>query len=669
MNVVADDSTFRVVADASVMPRGPLVGEIWDIGGRIRKHPRFGPQVHASSAVLTKPSGRLVVSFLKGNSCPGIGAAKAALLWGVLGDEIYDALADPEDRRIADLIGDELASVAQGAWTAQSNEVAAYRWCDGHGLPARLARRLSAIYGPDLADRMAENPYRILAFSSWTDAERLARAVNVQGDDPRRLVGAVEAVIFRRLDNGHTAVDRTELSAAVMKLLRAPREMAELSIDSAIAEGALVVVGDLLAGAGTAMMERFVVEDLRRRQDLGREQPDFLAGAPDSALDEVLERYQERESIALNAEQHAAVLMAVKEPVSVLVGGAGTGKTTALKAIHTLAEAYGTPVLQAALAGRAARRMTEATGRPARTIMALLMALKDGLNPEGALIIIDESSMLDLPTTYQLLRALPETARLLFVGDTGQLPPIGFGLILHALAHHPTMPTVELTEVHRQAASTGIPAASLAIRNGQLPAFRDYAGSGQGISFIPCPPDDIPDRLLELKGDMPDAQIITALREGPSGTSTINSLFHMVYAGRKPDVSGFCVGEPVIWTVNDYKLGLMNGTLGTVLELTEDGLLVLFEGEQKKIERTGLDALEHAYAVTVHKAQGSQFVRILVPVVPCRLGDRSLHYTALTRATQQAVIIGCCQAFRQDVSSAPSIETRATALMLSLAHP
>lgn len=662
LQVLAENKPFRVIADASVMPREPVPGETWAIDGWIRIHPVYGQQVEARHATLSRPSGRMILGFLKGPACHGIGEAKATALWDALGEEIYDALADPADTRISQIIGEDLARRAQGAWEAHEADVVAWRWCETQGLPVRLSRRLSAIYGQELPERMAENPYRVLAFTNWKTAERLARTVPVPRDDPRRFVGAVETILFERLDQGHTAISRTDLATAVGQRLEGPSAMAELAIDSAIAEGAVVDFGDLLAGAGAATMERFVAADLARRQDVGRSQPDFLTGAETAALEDLLENFEAGEALTLNAEQRDAAIMAATSAVSILTGGAGTGKTTALKAIHHLAEAYGVPIFQAALAGRAARRMTEATGKSARTLMALEIALKDGLRLDHGLVIIDEASMLDLPTTYRLLRALPPTSRLLLVGDTGQLPPIGFGLILHALIENVDFPRIELREVHRQAVTTGIPAAALAVRNGELPEFSPYEGSGTGVCFLPCHPCEFGARLLELKEELPDAQIISALREGPSGTGTINGIFHEALTRGKPKLEGFCRNEPVIWTVNDYTLGLMNGTLGLVLDICDDSLLIDFEGERKTIARGDLEALNHAYAITVHKAQGSQFSRVIMPFTDSKISDRTLIYTCVTRAKSQVIMLGGKGALQCATKRPPASQMRAVLL-------
>lgn len=660
--VQADEASHRVFAPASVMPRPPVRGEIWTIDGTIKNHPRYGLQVEATRALLSRPSGRMVLSFLKGPACPGIGSAKAAELWKELGESIYDALGDPTDRRIAYVVGDGPARHAQEAWADQEAEVAAWRWCDAHGLPIHLSRRLSAIYGTELCERMEENPYRILAFSNWKTAERLAQAIRMSRNDPKRLVGAVESILFDRLDQGHTAITRPELKKHLGQRLATPPETVELAIKCALDDGAIVDLNGLLAGTGTAIMERFVMSSLENRLHVGSSQLDFLTGADARTIEDLLADFEKREALALNSDQRRAAAMAAQPSLCILTGGAGTGKTTALKAINFLADAFGVPVIQAALAGRAARRMTEATGKIARTLMALEIALKDGLNAEHSLVIIDEASMLDLPTTYRLLRLLPDTARLLLVGDPAQLPPIGFGLILHALVEDERIPRVELSEVHRQAAATGIPAASNAIRDGRTPIFSPYIGDGGGVSFVECSEEDMHRNLIDLRNELPDAQIVTALRDGTSGTGPINALFHRYFTSGQLSLDGFCTGEPVLWTVNDYKLGLMNGSLGTILDMDEQSLLIMFDGERKTVLREDIDALTHAYAITVHKAQGSQFPKIIMPLTASRLCDRTLIYTGITRAQTQVVLMGSRPTLEQAIMRTPAYLKRRVAM-------
>lgn len=338
--------------------------------------------------------------------------------------------------------------------------------------------------------------------------------------------------------------------------------------------------------------------------------------------------------------------MIATKPLSILAGGAGVGKTTTLNAVHAVARQQMRPVWQMALSGKAARRMSDATGEPATTIASFLnrVALDQiNLAAEPWLLVIDEASMLDLPTLYRILRAMRPGNSLALVGDPGQLPPIGFGLTFHALVEEDAIPRVELTEVHRQAASTGIPQAAKAICEGTAPDLGTFTGPGVGVSFIEAEPEQafhvIAD-VLERLGGIDAAQIIGTVKAREAGVTTLNRSFHATLALGQPTFGGFAVGEPVLWTVNDPELDLLNGTLGRVAGV-EDQLKVTWDdGRTLTIPEAQIGDMEHAYAITCHKAQGSQFGRVVVPVYPSRLLDRTLLYTAITRAENQVVLVG-----------------------------
>jgi exodeoxyribonuclease V alpha subunit len=389
--------------------------------------------------------------------------------------------------------------------------------------------------------------------------------------------------------------------------------------------------------------------------------PSIIAGA--------ITEFENSSQVRLSAGQRAAVAMALHQPLSVLTGGAGTGKTTVLQVIHRIAEQVGVPVLQMALSGRAAQRMREATGRPASTIAAFLRAAEQGsVDPESeALVVIDESSMLDLPVMYSIVRALPVRARLLLVGDPYQLPPIGFGLVFHVLADSPNIPKVELVEVHRQAESSGIPQIAREIRYGIVPPLSSFAGLCAGVSFIEAGDGDVMDHirgvLTEWRG-CDDAQILAMTKRGASGVRSINATFHAMASPTKPKLEGwgFAEGDPIIYLVNDYQKELWNGSLGRIeCILSSNGrrsLLCCLDGARKEIPEEDLHRIDLAYAITVHKAQGSQFKRVIVPIVRSRLLDRTLIYTALTRGMEQVVFIGDRDAFDAAITAPPHSRER-----------
>jgi exodeoxyribonuclease V alpha subunit len=312
----------------------------------------------------------------------------------------------------------------------------------------------------------------------------------------------------------------------------------------------------------------------------------------------------------ITAQQRDAVQMALARPLSVLAGGAGVGKTTALKALQDVARQHMRPVLQMAVSGRAARRMSAATGEPASTIAGFLHQAKAhelDLN-SNCLLVIDEASMLDLPTLYRVMRAMQPSNALLLVGDPGQLPPVGFGLTFHVLASNDAVPRTELNEIHRQAASTGIPQASLAVRQGRSPELSTFHGPGTGVSFVDAPPVDALQAILtiiERLGGVSKAQIRGLIKNGPAGVSNLNRAIHNLLCAGCRAVDGFCIGESILWTVNDYDLLLMNGSLGRIRSI-DGGMSVAWDdGRLLDIPLDRFKDVEHAYAITCHKASGS----------------------------------------------------------------
>jgi exodeoxyribonuclease V alpha subunit len=277
--------------------------------------------------------------------------------------------------------------------------------------------------------------------------------------------------------------------------------------------------------------------------------------------------------------------------------------------------------------------------------------------------------MLDLPTSYRLLSLLEPGCRLLILGDHA-LPPISFGVVFHTLVQCGAVPMVELAEVHRQATSTGIPLGAALLRQGIVPEVTEYRGPRKGLQFIPCCQDELFSKMADLWAELSplgETQILSPLRNAPSGTRELNQLFHCwLIADSAPTFAGFAAGEPVIWTRNDYTLGLMNGSLGTVasVSLRERSLVVQWDDEPRAI--TNPTDMEHAYAITIHKSQGSQFQRVIIPVFQCRLLDRTMLYTP-TRAQEQVILIGDRQAFEAAVMAPPSTSLRRTGLPMALA--
>jgi exodeoxyribonuclease V alpha subunit len=618
--------------------------------------------------------GPLIVEYLaREDRFRGIGSARASALWRRFGARLYELLDGSTVDELAEVVGVERAGILVRAWAEDRAAAAVVSWLDRHAFDRRLASKILRIWGAEAPRKIEENPYRMLAFAGWHCVDRAARALAVGREDPRRLVAAVEAVCYDDLDRKHTLLVVEPLLGAVRALLRCERSVAEQALRLAEHEGAVIRRGDCVQPFGPAMMERYVGErlaSLARGEVNGQLRLPWASGG-EEAFRTAAADFRTRAGHQLTDEQIDAAVRALCNPLFVISGGAGTGKTSVLECIHFLAERFGGRVIQMALAGRAAKRMEEATGRDAMTIAAFLHAVAKGnVKPDaGTVLAVDESSLLDLPVAYRLLRAA-RGARLVLLGDPGQLPPIGFGLVFHLLAGTRRVPRAVLTHVHRQAEETGIPAIAAAVREGRVPALAPFDSKAEGVSFVDCGSETVLETIVLLMvelGGLDGPQILAPTKEGPAGVRTINLALHALFCERHPRAVGsapYRIGEPVMYLRNDYRgTNLRNGSLGRVSDTQPcSGLAVDFDEGRFVIAGDDLRYLTLAFAIGLHKAQGSQFDVCLVPVFPSRLLDRTLLYTAVTRGVRKVVLVGSRMAFREAVFRPPSNQLRRTGL-------
>lgn len=662
----------------------PVPTEFTVDGYRVVEH-RFV----AKDAELLRPSGEHIVQLLSTSPAfPGIGEVKARRLWERLGESLYESLDLADANTLAGVVGPELAQVLLTGWR-QYGDAAALRWFQRVGLSLRLSRKLLDVYRGEALAAIQADPYRLLAFGmNWAAADILARQhFGLAADDERRLAAAVEAVMYQAFDAGNTCCVRPAVEAALARLVG--KAQVASALDLALAHHCVQVCGDRFHALGPHLIEQTVANALQAR--LGRE--DTLADPMD--VETFLARFEQDEaaslgtpSFALNAAQREAVFAVARHPLVLITGGAGVGKTTVLKAVEALLERAGRHIYAMALSGRAAKRLAEATHRPAMTIAGFLRNVAPQGLPENSILVIDEASMLDILLAYRLLNAIPASCRLVFIGDPFQLPPVGPGLTLHALVSVKEVPQVELTEVRRfgDAIATG----ARAVREGQWPSLP--ATPDEALAFLSCEPEAIADIVLRLYlADPSNTQVLTFTRErGVASAKALNALCQHALAEHAPHLfvwsdererredTGLRLGEPVLCTRNLHEWGLQNGSLGRI-EAIEDmpqplqgadgslkGLGLAWvrwdDGECRPVTDEVLDALELGYAVTVHKAQGSQFPRVLVPVYAARNLDRTMLYTAITRAKTQVILVGDVEAARRAVEAPPHATHRQVAL-------
>jgi len=709
-----DATQYVVVCNHTLMPDSSMVdkGQIWKICGIptqrttvVKGYQLKETQIEATDAELERPAGRNIIAWIaESPDCVGIGRVKAARLYEHFGTELIEHIENKNVMALATLIDPDDAQILCHAFS-KHRAANTLLWLDRVNIPRRIGAGVVAFYKDQAEEKILANPYVLIAFeASWSAVDELAcKRFGVQLNDPKRLESAIEEVLYRGLKDGHTCLQKKEVHIRLVRLLgSASLALQALSVsgaqDAQCGNTQFKEVDGFYQSTGAYLIESYVAQRLKAmiagENAQGQKSLFGLPGRDLGGVESVLEEYENAANIVLTKEQRDAVLTSAGNHMSLILGGAGTGKTTVLKALYAAMESLHPDIRihQLALAGRAAQRMVEATGRESMTIAGFLSRTATWQIEMGSMIVVDEVSMVDVILMYRLLRHLPLGVRLVLVGDPSQLPPIGPGLILHALAAIPAVPQVELKVVKRQSAASGIPQVAAAIRAHQIPEWAPYLGkSASGVSFVPCAPEVLDDTVqriyAEIGGDGSDSsvQILSVTNAGFGGVKNLNCALHSEYRMNAEQV--FCfdpqfevvnattldrlplkVGDLVMFLENDYELGLRNGSLGKIIKAlpvnsADDHCCICdFEGVEYLLKTKQLNALNHAYAITVHKSQGSQFQRVIVPIRASRLLDQTLVYTAVTRGVDQVILVGNEEAALVAIQ-APALATKRNILL------
>lgn len=689
---VRDASSYYVVKVSGKLlgPARIQVGQWWGVKGESARYDRDVNgyrvtewQIVAEDISMLRPSGEHIVNFLaESEDFQRIGLVKARKLWDTFGNLLYDLLDSGDAPALAAVIGHDRATQVVAAWAAHGN-THTLQWLQKNGFEVGIGRKVVAYFGKEAQERLEEDPYRLLSFcATWAKVDRLARDLfDVSEADPRRLAGAVEEALYRVFDDGHTRIPIPTLASRLASVLDGPcLELAREALANGLSNGSFVIgASGNVHPIGAWVMEVTVARALLARLTLENNRPLLN----DVQIDMMLAAYEARECIELNAEQRLAVHTSSTNALSLIVGGAGVGKTTVLKALYEVYDKTRTNIFQVALAGRAAKRMLEATGRPASTIASFMRTVKEDDLAGRCVVVIDEASMVDIITMSRLCEMLPPHVRIVLAGDTGQLMPVGPGLVLHALARVARIPKVELKVVKRYGGDIAL--AAQAVRDGIWPELASDATSP--ISFLPCAAPAIADLVVGLYADdVENTQILSARKNSVDGTKAINTLCQnrftrhgrplLVYLDEFQSMAGtgFYLGDQLLCTRNLWDWGLQNGSLGRLVEIEDKprllmnsegvelghaiGWVLWDDGERRPVLECMLDDLELGNAVTVHKAQGSQWRRVIVVLTGSKMLDRTLIYTAMTRAQSQVVLVGDPVAARRAVEGVPRAHTR-----------
>jgi exodeoxyribonuclease V alpha subunit len=663
----------------------PVPGERLRLQGHWTTHPRFGAQFAVEGYESRPPAtAEGVERYLASGLIPGIGQELARRIVQAFGEETLEVLESrPERLSEVEGIGRKRAAALTAAWREQREIRNVMIFLQSYGAGPALAAKIYKRYGERSIAVVQENPYRLaleMFGVGFLTADRIARGIGVAADSPARAQAGVLHTLEEASGEGHLYYPCTALIQRSQKLLEVDREIIAAAVEALGREGRLIVEGAPdpavylpafhAAETGIALL-------LRRLQTTPR-------AARELDLDKALEWVQDRMDIVLADRQREALRTALEHKAAVITGGPGTGKTTIIRALLLILKAAGVLFLQAAPTGRAAKRMQQADGEEASTIHRLLeYSPREGAfkrNPANPLdcqvLILDEASMIDAVLMYHLLKALPPESGLLLVGDADQLPSVGPGCVLKDVIASGRLPVVELNEIFRQAEASKIVVNAHRINIGLMPVQEE---DGDFFFIRQEDPEAVVRLILRLCREriparfgldpVEDVQVLSPMHRGPVGVSNLN---RVLQEALNPGAVELAFGErrlrpgdKVMQVRNNYDLEVFNGDIGRItgfddeehkLEVDMDGRRVLYDyGEA--------DELVPAYAVSIHKSQGSEFPAVVVVMSTSHyiMLQRNLLYTAVTRGRKLVVVCGTKKAVAIALKN-DTVKSRYTAL-------
>ena len=648
-------------------------GETLRVHGRWSHHPKFGEQFRVDRYEPIVPATITgIQKYLGSGMIKGIGPVFAKRLVETFGAETLQVI-ETAPARLAEVpgIGPKRQQRIATAWAEQREIREVMLFLQGHGVSPAYAVKIFKTYGQAAIATVRENPYRLardIRGIGFKTADKIARELGVPADSPLRATAGILHTLQELTDEGHVYVPEAELLRATEETLEIPAALLPEALAALVSDEA-VVVEPISAGRAVYLTALHVSETqvARRAADL------LQAPRAVSPIDmtHALAWVEQKTGLALTEEQRQAVCLALQEKLLIITGGPGTGKTTILQAVIRLLEEKKLRIHLASPTGRAAKRLAEVTGHEATTLHRLLEwnpreggFQRNARNPlETDFVVVDEVSMLDILLTHHLLQAIPLAATLLLVGDADQLPSVGPGTVLRDLLGVAGIPAIRLTTIFRQAAESRIVSNAHRVNQGQLPDLSvPAADQAQDFFFLS---EEDPTRLQQLIVDLAhrrlparygldplaDIQVLTPMHRGPIGAGQLNAALQAALnpprAGAAELLRGgriFRVGDRVLQLRNNYDKAVFNGDLGRIaaIDPIQQAIMVQVDDREVSYDFSDADELTLAYAMTVHKSQGSEYPCVILVMHSTHypMLQRNLLYTALTRAKRLLVVVG-----------------------------
>ncbi len=648
-------------------------GETLRLHGRWSHHPKYGEQFQVEryeSVVPATIAG--IQKYLGSGMIKGIGPIFAKRLVEAFGQETLKVIEEAPTR-LAEVegIGPKRQQRITTAWAEQREIREVMLFLQGHGVSPAYAVKVFKAYGQTAIATVRENPYRLardIRGIGFKTADKIARELGIPVDSPLRAAAGILHTLNELTDEGHVYVPEEELLRGAEETLEIPAALLPDALATLAADEA-VVVEPLPTGRAVYLTGLHVSEThlARRVVDLLR----APRAMPPIDMNQALPWVEQKTGLVLTEEQRQAVCLAFQEKLLIITGGPGTGKTTILKAVIRILEAKKLRMHLASPTGRAAKRLAEVTGHEATTLHRLLEwnpreggFQRNTRHPlETDIVVVDEVSMIDVLLAHHLLQAIPLIATLLLVGDADQLPSVGPGTVLRDLLSISRIPAIRLTTIFRQAAESRIVSNAHRVNRGEFPDL-SVAAAGQPQDFYYLPEEDL-EKLQQLVVDLAlrrlpakygldprlDIQVLTPMHRGPIGAGQLNTALQ---AALNPPRNGemellrggriFRIGDRVLQLRNNYDKGVYNGDLGWIsaIDSTEQAVIVQVDDREVPYDYSEMDELTLAYAMTVHKSQGSEYPCVVLPMHTTHypMLQRNLLYTATTRAKKLLVVVG-----------------------------